>query len=100
MHPFYSPSARLVGGRESSTAGLVSMAAYLAFWAVAIAVAKRELDARLPRGTRTGAAPAADADPAVAVLRERFARGDIDVEEYRARLRELLAPPDAEGGAT
>jgi putative membrane protein len=87
MHPFYSPSARLVGGRESSTAGLVSMAAYLAFWAVAIGLARRELDARLPRGGRAAAPPAAD--PAVTLLRERFARGEIDVEEFRARLREL-----------
>lgn len=94
MHPFYGPSARLVGGRESSTAGLISMAAYLAFWAVAIAVAKRELDARFPRGWQAagataGATAGASADPAVAVLRERFARGEIDAEEFRARLREL-----------
>lgn len=82
MHPFYGPSQRLVGGRETS--GLLSMVAYLAFWAVAIALAKRELDARFPRVGR----PAAF-DPAVAVLRERLARGDIEVTEYRERLREL-----------
>jgi uncharacterized membrane protein len=85
MHPFYSPSARLVGGRESSAAGLLSMAAYLTFWAVAIAVAKRELDARFPR--RVGATSAGD--PAVAELRGRFARGEVDVDEYQERLRVL-----------
>jgi putative membrane protein len=95
MHPFYSPSARLVGGRESSTAGLVSMAAYLAFWAVAIGLARRELDARFPRGGRAAATPATD--PAVALLRERFARGEIDVEEFRARLDVLLGPLGSTG---
>lgn len=89
MHPFYGPSGHLTAGREPSTSGLVSMAAYLAFWAVAIALAKRELDARFPRGGRAVAA----ADPAVALLRERFARGEIDVAEFRARLSELA--PDA-----
>jgi putative membrane protein len=87
MHPFYGPSARLVGRRESSLPGLVSMAAYLAFWAVAIAVAKHELDARFPRPVR----PPAGADPAVALLRERLARGEIDVDDYRDRLTALTA---------
>ncbi|MFZ0323393.1 MAG: hypothetical protein WAN48_04585 [Actinomycetes bacterium] len=89
MHPFYGPSGRLVSGRESSLSGLVSMAAYLTFWAIAIAVAKRELDMRLPRRLQT---PLAN-DPAVAVLRERLARGEIDVEEYRERLDALVCEP-------
>ena len=93
MHPFYGPSGRLVSGRESSLSGLVSMAAYLTFWAIAIAVAKKELDARLPRHDQ---APLVG-DAAVAVLRERLARGEIDVEEYRERLRALAPEP---GGAS
>jgi uncharacterized membrane protein len=93
MHPFYGPSGRLVSGRESSLSGLVSMAAYLTFWAIAIAVAKKELDARLPRRQ---AAQSAD-DPAVAVLRERLAFGEIEVEEYRERMQALVSEP---GGAS
>jgi len=93
MHPFYGPSGRLVSGREPSLSGLVSMAAYLTFWAVAIAVAKKELDARLPRRDQ---APLAG-DPAVAVLRERLALGEIDVEEYRECLQALVFEP---GGAS
>ena len=93
MHPFYGPSGRLVSGREPSLSGLVSMAAYLTFWAIAIAVAKKELDARLPRRESVRSAD----DPAVAVLRERLARGEIDVEEYRERLKALAPEP---GGAS
>ena len=54
------------------------MAAYLAFWAGAIALAKRELDARFPRGGRSGP------DPAIDELRARYARGEIDEEQLRA----------------
>ena len=35
MHPFYGPSERLLRGADARGAGLVSMAAYLGFWAVA-----------------------------------------------------------------
>jgi uncharacterized membrane protein len=78
MHPFYSPSARLLGGRAASASGLLSMAAYLAFWAGAIVLARRELDARFPRGGRP--AP----DPAMDEVRARYARGEIDEEQLRA----------------
>ena len=78
MHPFYGPSARLLGSRGSSASGLLSMAAYLAFWAGAIALAKRELDARFPRGGRP--AP----DPASEEVRARYARGEIDEAQLRA----------------
>ena len=69
MHPFYGPSAGLLGGRGTSATGLLSMAAYLAFWAGAIVLARRELDARFPRGGRPLA------DPAMDELRARYARG-------------------------
>lgn len=85
MHPFYGPNARLLAGRGSSASGLVSMAAYLAFWTAALVIAKRELDARFPKGGgRT-----TSADTAMAVLRERFARGEIDEEQFRQMARVL-----------
>lgn len=90
MHPFYGPSGRLVGGRDRQSAalGLVSMAAYLGFWAAALAIAKRELDARFPRVDRQTVQP----DPAMTLLRERYARGEIDDQQYTT-MRELLAQP-------
>ena len=53
VHPYYSP----VGA--SARAGVVSMAAYLVFWAVVVTVAGRELQRRFPRGAALGA-PARD----------------------------------------
>lgn len=70
------------------------MAAYLAFWAGAIALAKRELDARFPRGGRP--VP----DPAVDELRARYARGEIDEEQLRAMaavLAETSGPVQGRG---
>jgi uncharacterized membrane protein len=75
VHPFYGPSAKLLGDRGS---GLVSMLAYLAFWAAALAIAKRELEERFPRG----GPPAQQADRATQVMRERFARGEIDSAQF------------------
>lgn len=87
MHPFYGPSGRLLG-EGTSAAGLVSMAAYLAFWAGAIVLAKRELDARFPRReTRPGV------DEAMAVLRVRYARGEVD----RATFLQVQADLSARG---
>lgn len=83
MHPFYGPSDRLLSGRRARAAGLVSMGAYLAFWAVALVVAKRELDARFPRdGGGSG-------DRALRVLRERYARGELDDDRFRHMVRLL-----------
>ncbi len=73
----------MVSGGRQRDLGLLSMAAYLAFWAVALVVAKRELDARWPK-THAGMT-----DPAMAVLRERFARGELDEVQFRAMARVL-----------
>jgi putative membrane protein len=91
VHPFYGPSSQLLArrspGQADSVAGLVSMAAYLAFWAGALALAWRELDARFPR------VDARARDPAVQVLRERFARGEIDADQLRGMRAVLDAEP-------
>jgi putative membrane protein len=87
MHPFYGPSARLVGEGRTTVAGLVSMAAYLAFWAGVVVMAKRELDARLPRYAQ----PARQGDDALAVLRARYARGEIDREAFLQVQADLAA---------
>ena len=85
VHPFYDPSRRLVSGGDSGRTGLVSMAAYLAFWAAALVIARRELDRRWPAAPRAGSA----SDAALGVLRERFARGELDEAQYRAMVAVL-----------
>jgi hypothetical protein len=87
VHPFYGPSGRLLSGRDARREGLLSMAAYLAFWGAALVVAKRELDRRWPPHPRVDA----DADPAMAVLRTRFARGELDESQFRA-MADVLNP--------
>lgn len=82
MHPFYGAAQRLAQP-GSPWAGVIPMAAYLAFWAAAAVVARRELEARFPRqsGDR--------GEEAEAILRTRYARGEIDEAEYR-RMRVVL----------
>lgn len=90
MHPFYGPNARQLAGTRPRPEGLVSMAAYLGFWAVVVVLGKRELDARWPKPP----APARG-DRAMEVLRERFARGEVTEAEFRAMataLREARTP--------
>ena len=88
MHPFYESQARLLAGRPVPASGLVSMAAYLVFWGMVVVALRRDLDSRFPR---VDAEP--PTDPALVVLRERFARGEIDEEEFRTRLAVLSPPP-------
>ena len=99
MHPFYGPSGRLLADRSGRTEGIVSMAAYLAFWAVVVAVAKREMDLRWPRDAmRTGPGGRASGDsvagrtvtdPALEALRLRYARGEVDRDTFLAMRADL-----------
>ncbi|HEX5331829.1 MAG TPA: SHOCT domain-containing protein [Cellulomonas sp.] len=92
MHPFYAPSSALLERRSTLPLGLLSMASYLVFWAVAIPVALRMLRRVLDESSRPRHAvghPPGDPDPAVAVLRERYARGEIEDDEFRRRVRVL-----------
>jgi uncharacterized membrane protein len=69
------------------------MAAYLAFWAGALVIGMRELNARFPRVQQ----PRPQLDPALAVLRERYARGELDREQFLAMLADLTAAPRGPG---
>ncbi len=84
MHPYYEHSGALLARRDSRALGLVSMAAYLAFWAAAIPVALRMLRRALAPAV-PGAAAAGPADPAQEIVRARYARGEIDRAELVER---------------
>ena len=89
MHPFYGPNSQFLAGQDrgSRVTGLITMAAYLAFWAGAVVIAKRELDERFPRG---GPAPGRR-DVALSVVRERYARGEIDRDQFLRMEQDLAA---------
>ena len=96
MHPFYGPSGRILAGRSESAAGLVSMAAYLAFWAGVVGLAWREYRTWKPVADHVdadhGDADHGDADhgdAAIAELRMRFARGEIDQAQFLVMHRTL-----------
>ena len=91
MHPYYSPAG------ASTRAGLVSMGAYLMFWAVVVAVAARELQRRLPRGSTLGASTR---DDALAVLRDRYARGEVDRDQFLQMVDDLRVTAPVAGEAT
>lgn len=89
MHPFYDASRRLLRDSGSPLLGLLSMAAYLVFWAATVPLALRVLRRMLDRGVTE------PADRAEATLAERYASGEIDDAELRHRrevLRERRAP--------
>jgi uncharacterized membrane protein YgcG len=94
MHPFYGPNARLLSDPATARTGMLTMAAYLVFWAGAVAVGLRMLGRRFPAAQ----APSPVADTAVATLRERYAKGDIGREEYLAILADLRDGGDRGGG--
>lgn len=85
IHPFYGPSAQLLADRDTAVTGLLTMGAYLAFWAAAVAIALRRLDRRFsPPG-----ASAAVRDEAIALARVRYARGEIDAAQLRSMVAVL-----------
>lgn len=102
MHPFYDASRSLMSTRDTRLLGLASMAAYLAFWAAAIPFVLRSLSRALanaaagsgtppaqPAPDTVAPAPAPARDRAEAIVRERYAAGDIDDVELHHRLRVL-----------
>jgi uncharacterized membrane protein len=97
MHPFYGPSGRLLADRARRPEGIASMAAYLGFWAVVVAVAKREVDLRWPRDAgRTAHGDPIRGDSALEALRLRYARGEVDRDTFLTMRADLGAagPPD------
>ena len=85
MHPFYGPSSQLVSDSSSWWLGLISMAMYLLFWAVVIVIAIRIFKKYFPRIIQHEAKE----DTAMTILRERYARGEIDAEEFKRKKADL-----------
>lgn len=108
MHPFYDANRSLMSSRDTRLLGLASMAAYLAFWAAAIPFVLRAMSRALARSAAGSGTPAAipppDAtrpspDRAEAIVRERYAAGEIDDDELRSRLHVLRSDSIQHGRA-
>ena len=87
---------RYSGGWDWQT-WLATSLIMLVFWAVvamAVVMIVRYLQATPgpARGLATGTAAPGGADHALGTLDERFARGDIDAEEYISRRERLVQP--------
>ncbi len=89
MHPFYGPSSQLFQGGESWWLGLASMAMYLLFWAVVIVIAAKMFKKYFVRMGN----PKNRDDNAMSILRERYAKGEIDAEEFRKKKADLEETP-------
>ncbi|MBP1744619.1 MAG: rane protein [Firmicutes bacterium] len=85
MHPFYGPSSLLLSQGTTWWAGILSMAMYLLFWGVVIIIAAR----MAKKYFEGGAFMRPKEDTAMTILRERYARGEIEYEEF-IRIKEDL----------
>ena len=86
MHPFYGAVSEFFA-EGYWWIGLLSMVLYLLFWAVVIVFAvkifkKYFADREIPPKTKE--------DSALTILRERYARGEIDAEEFKQKKSDLL----------
>ncbi len=85
MHPFYGPNSQILSAGSYWWIGLASMAMYLIFWAVVMVIALKVfrryfLQADIFKNKR---------DDALSILRERYAKGEIDAEEYHNKKEDL-----------
>ncbi|HCP15237.1 MAG TPA: hypothetical protein DIT32_05645 [Peptococcaceae bacterium] len=86
MHPYYGPSSQWLGDGGTWWLGLASMILYLVFWAVVIIVAVRLFKKYFnPSGL-----PKEKEDQAMQILRERYAKGEIDAEEFKQKKADLM----------
>lgn len=87
MHPYYGPSSQLIQDGNYWWLGLASMVLYLLFWAVVIIVAAR-LFKKYYLGKNHSQI---NQDTAMTILRERYAKGEIEAEEFKQRKADLEA---------
>lgn len=85
MHPFYSANSQLLSEGNSAWIGLLSMAMYLLFWAAVLIIVVRIFKKYFVRNGRLKVG----GDTAMDILRERYAKGEIDEETFRKMKAEL-----------
>jgi len=85
MHPFYGPSSLLFSQGTTWWAGIISMAMYLLFWGVVIIIAARMARKYLAGGGMMWPKE----DTAMKILRERYALGEIEFEEFMKKKSDL-----------
>ncbi|HSP47805.1 MAG TPA: SHOCT domain-containing protein [Clostridiaceae bacterium] len=85
MHPFYSANSQLLGDEGSAWIGLLSMAMYLIFWAAVLVIVLKIFRKYFVRNGHLKAGR----DTAMDILRERYAKGEIDEETFRRMKAEL-----------
>jgi len=86
MHPFYGPSVQLLQEGNTWWLGLASMAMYLVFWAIVILFAVKFFKKYfVGKESHKGAE-----DEAMAILRIRYAKGEIDAQEFKQKKADLL----------
>lgn len=85
MRGFYGPGSNFLAQGNFMWMGLFSMIIQLLFWVVVIYIAVK-LFKKYSNGL--GDSKVTE-DTAMAILRERFAKGEIDAEEFRLRKTQL-----------
>lgn len=85
MHGWYGPGNSWMMGGNYWWMGLIGMVIQLLFWIGIIYLAVRLLRTYLPRNNT----PAKIEDNALSIVRERYARGEIDSEQYNKLKQEL-----------
>lgn len=91
MHPFYGQNSRFFGdtGQQGNDRswwiGLVSMLMYLAFWGGVFITASRLARKYFLKTEELSG----EMDPALSIIRERYAKGEIDTEEFKEKKAKL-----------
>lgn len=85
MHGWYGPNGGWMMQGNYWWIGLIIMIVQLLFWLGIIYLVARLIKSYLSRSSITGKSE----DNAMSILRERYAKGEIDLEEYNNRKKEL-----------
>ncbi len=85
MHPYYGPSSQIFLQGYSWWPGLVSMVMYLLFWSIVVVIAIKLVNRYLITTKDSDNRQ----DAAMQILRERYAKGEIDAEEFRHKKADL-----------
>jgi len=85
MRGFYGPGSDFLGQGSFMMMGIVSMIIHLLFWVAVIYLAVK----LFKKYSNSVESSKGQEDTAMSILRARFAKGEIDAEEFRTRKAEL-----------